>query len=238
MTQVNICQRVAVLAALLTSLGLAGQANAVIIKASILENAYIEALPDEASGSGLISLITPPESGIGSVTNSDPTFFSSGDEEDAQLRTRDNSSIESVQYRIQLTEIEVGANEGRVYGLDVETGELTFSDGQQGATLPQGGVIVATYEVGGGGAGIKSIFEIDPLDLLPFLIPLVHFSTDDQGKPDFRLVFSGISAIVVFPTNLGLLVSGIQPTGVPEPTTLGLLGAGLLGLFIRRRRTA
>ena len=42
------------------------------------------------------------------------------------------------------------------------------------------------------------------------------------------------------PVVLGLVTSPFTPppTGVPEPGTLGLLGAGLLGLFMRRKRVA
>jgi len=213
---------------------LAGPANALIIKTSTLENAYIEALPGESLDHGGISVVARPILGIDNVTNSDPISFAAGDETDAELQTRENSSIETVRYSVLLGEIDVGEGVDRVFELDLESGEVKFSDGQHGARLPAGETVVATYETGGGdGGNIRTRFKLNPLDLAPFLIPLADFATDDQGKPDIRLVFSGISAIELFPTESGLLVSGIRLIAVPEPATLGLIIVGLLGLGLR-----
>lgn len=219
---------------LVAGLVLAGPVNALIIKTSTLENAYIEVLPDESLDHGGISVVARPIPGIGNVTNLDPVYFAGGDETDAELRTRERSSIETVRYSVLLGEIDVGEGMDRVFELDLESGEVKFSDGQPGARLPAGETVVATYETGGGDQGsIRTRFKLNPLDLAPFLIPLGDFGTDKDGKPDIRLVFSGISAIELFPAESGLLVSGIRLIAVPEPATLGLIIAGLLALGFR-----
>ena len=96
----------------LISLALTGQANALLIETSTLDNAYIEALPNEQLGNGGIAVVAQPIPGVGSVTNPDPTFFRSSDEEDEELRTREGSTIETIRHRVRLSD--VGANPGRV----------------------------------------------------------------------------------------------------------------------------
>lgn len=229
------------LALLLTGVVLSQPASALIIETSVLENAYIEALPEETLGNGGISVVSQFDAEIDSVARSDPTSFRSPGESDDELRTRDRSAIVSVRHKVHIGGLEIDVSPGRIFVLDPESGEITFGDGEQGARPPDGESTVSTYRVGAGASGtIGKSFILNTEDLRPFLIPLLDFSTDSQGQPEFRFILSGISAIDLFPTELGLLVSGIQPARIPEPGTLGLLVIGLSGIRIlgRRRLTA
>ena len=70
------------------------------------------------------------------------------------------------------------------------------------------------------------------------------FGTDPQGGTASPQLSVGLAGSPIWGNNNGStvftpVVDQVPPTGIPEPATLALYGAGLVGLgYMRRRRTA
>jgi len=132
-------------------------------------------------------------------------------------------------FRITLSEIE--DVEGRVYSLDRETGEVSFGDGVSGAIPPTGQPGIGSYSYGGGTQGSVLGFYTIPTDFTRLLIP-----AEDVPDDDYSFVLLGIRSLEfdLSPSGIGVIAADIAP--IPEPSTLLLLGSGLLGITAFRRR--
>lgn len=209
--------------------GLMTSAHALVIESIALENTFFEFLPDEILPNGGITVIERPSTGIDQITNPSPTFTASADESDAELRTRERSTIARASYRVLINDIET--SDSLIYTLDRETGEITFGDGLKGARPPSSDAGVASYDYGGGAEGnIFQSFIIDPNDFSPFLIPDISFPSDEQGDIDYSFVIFGIQSLDLVFSDYGLLIADVELKSIPEPSILLLLIAGLAGL--------
>ncbi len=139
----------------------------------------------------------------------------------------------------QMTEIDIISD--RVYTLDVENGVVSFGDGQQGARPPAGqDHVVGSYRYGAGSSGgaIANIYPILPNIPLP-LIPFSDF-IDTNNNEDLSFIVAGLASLKFeFSPGTGLQITEAQinSRGVPEPTTLTLMGLGLAGIGYRRHRS-
>jgi hypothetical protein len=81
---------------------------------------------------------------------------------------------------------------------------------------------------------VYTMFSFDPFTTkaLPFFLSspdaAIQFSFADQGNDNVGALLDNV--------RLDQFVDQQPPTGVPEPMTLSLLGSGIVGLVIRRRR--
>ena len=67
---------------------------------------------------------------------------------------------------------------------------------------------------------------------------VITFGVSQSDPGGFHLQQTSSSSESIFFSGVLDIQGGSPPVPVPEPSTLGLLGAGLLGLFMRRRRVA
>lgn len=119
-------------------------------------------------------------------------------------------------------------NEIPVFTLNRDTGEVIFGDGVTGEGLPSGTQnIVGTYRTSDGGGGNVLNTYIIPQDGSSTFIPFNAFPFDTFEKPVLSFIVSGINYITIEITDGGVQLT---PTPIPEPTTMLLLGSGLIGL--------
>lgn len=143
--------------------------------------------------------------------------------------------------RLDVLMTEIGSIDGRVYTLDLEAGEVKFVDGQQGARPPTGqNNVVGSYRYGDDDTdgAIINIYPIQPGNLLP-LIPVTDF-IDTNNNEDLSFIIVGLASLEFkFYPDRGLLITDaqIRTTGIPEPTTLALMGLGLAGIGYKRYRS-
>ena len=144
---------------------------------------------------------------------------------------------------------------GDQFTQDCYSGYFTFTDTALGTTLLHGvfqvvgtGATLSTNAIGGTGASFVGIADANDLNQLVLSSAYLNFVNQTQETasfslssvtPDFDIGF--VTAAQAYPTTFAAAASGTfssnpGPMVAPEPATFAMIGGGLIGLGVLRRR--